>query len=162
ILSEKNFVRPMNLGPMVADQGAADIAVGPAENSFAVLVAGEKGALTCQLFDDRGEPSGKPVAVEPKSPQHDALLAQDIGMLLLVLMVGLSIWQWNHRPAALVLSAHTVLAPLYLRVIAFLIDLAIPTAIVTIIFGMSDFRVLFSVWKNSLITPDELLKTPQL
>ncbi len=109
-LEGKNFLLPMNLGPAVAGQDATDVAVGPAENSFAVLLTGEKGALTCQLFNDRGEPTSKPMAVEPKSPQHDVLLAQDVGLALLVLMAGLSIWQWNQRPMELILPAHMVLA----------------------------------------------------
>ncbi len=115
-LPAKNLLPPFNLGNAVPGQTSADIAIGAAENSFAVVMAAENGALNYQLFSDRGRAIGPLGHVEPKSTPHDAQIVQNVAMLLLVLMLALSFWQWRQRPTTLKLPDHLVTAPLPLRV----------------------------------------------
>ncbi len=161
-LPTANLLPPLNLGNAVGDQSPSAVAIGPAENSLAVIVSGEKGALSCQLFNKLGQPLGKMTPVTIKSPPRDLQIVQNIAMLLLVLMIALSLWQWRQKPTALKLPEGMAAAPLPLRGFAFLIDIAIPFILVTATLGTGDYGSMLTAWTDSFSNPEELINSPVL
>jgi uncharacterized RDD family membrane protein YckC len=161
-LPVKNLLPQLALGATPVGTKWTDIAIGPAENSLAVIVQGEKGELSYQLFTNRGRPIGALAAVVVKSVPRDLAIAQNVAMLLLMLMLGLSIWQWRQRPLMGEMPKDLQIAALHLRAFAFLIDIAIPFIIVMGIFGLGDVDTLFSAWADSFSNPEELLAAPTL
>ncbi len=158
----QNRLPPLELGAATAQDTWTDVAIGPAENSLAVIRRGAGNALTCQLFSNRGHPIGAAVAVTVKSISHELVVAENVAVLLMAVMIGLSIWQWRQRPVTGVLAANQKIAALHLRALAFVIDLAIPFLIICAIFGFSDYETLFSAWSDAFSNPDELLNAPTL
>ena len=163
-----NFLQPMSLGAagqgIFADQ---DVAVAPAENSILAIIRNREDLLTQLLFDDHGRPISSPTAVEAQSPRPGATqIGQNIAMVLFVLLMTLSLWQWRQKSAEITLPAGTVIAPLHLRAAAFFIDVVIPYIIILVVFniwksGGNPFSLITS-WINSLSRPEELVQSPEL
>ncbi len=141
-----------------------DVAVGPSENSLVVLVNNHDEGLKEMVFDSRGNSRTKAQSVAPQGPRRDMLIGQNIAMVLLVLMMTLSLWQWRQKPAAIALPAGTVIAPLHLRAGAFLADIILPYAAVLIISGNWDsgYFAMFFSWIGLLSNPEELVKATDL
>jgi uncharacterized RDD family membrane protein YckC len=165
-----NRVAPMSLGP--AGQGIRpdlDVALGVSENSLIAVVAtkdnpadARKPGLATLAFSDRGLLMAGPTPVQPRSMAADVQIGRNIGMIILMLIFSLSLWQWRQGPAPLAIPAGLVPAPLHLRAIAFLIDAAIPFLLVAIAFGeLGNATSMLSAWFGSSARPEELLHLPE-
>src|SRR5436190_1093717 len=76
-----------------------DVAVAPTENSIVAIVNNHDDGLRTITFDSRGLPLTRGVAVVLQSPRRDLQIGQNIAMILMVLMLTLSLWQWRQKPA---------------------------------------------------------------
>jgi uncharacterized RDD family membrane protein YckC len=157
-------LKPMSLG--VAGRGISpeyDVAVGGSENALVAVVATKEGAtLASFTFSEHGDLESGPITIEPKSIARDLQIGQNIGMLLLVLVMSLSLWQWWQKAETVALPAGMVEAPLHLRAIAFVIDAAIPFVGVLAAFGeLGNSATVFSTWMSNVGRPDELLRMPE-
>ena len=94
---------------------------------------GRKG-LASYVFTTQGKLAAGPTEVKAQ-PRHDVEFTQNLAMLLLVMMLTLSLWQWRQRPGALKLPAGLMIAGLGRRGAAFLIDLGVAFLVVSVVFG---------------------------
>jgi uncharacterized RDD family membrane protein YckC len=164
-LPPRNFLPPLSLGEPVPDESPANIAVGPAENSLAVISPSKDRTLTCQIFDQRGRPVTKPTPIDAHTQQHQVEIVQNVAMVVMILVLFLSLWQWRQRPMSPKLPTDMEVAPLHMRAFGFGIDLGIPLIIVSAVMGMFDtgsFTSMFATWFAALANPEELLNAPLL
>jgi len=165
-LPRENFLTPMPLTP--SGDGVtpgADVALAPVENSFAVVISGKDGQLTCTVFNNRGQQISKPTTVEIQSPRHRMQVLQNVTMLAFLMVMVLALWQWRQRPLGVKLPEGMKISPLYLRALAFLIDFGIPIFITAAIFGLWDLSAwqgLLTVWINAFGQPEDLLNSPEI
>jgi uncharacterized RDD family membrane protein YckC len=138
-----------------------DVALGVSENSLVAVVAAKDG-LASLAFSDRGTLMAGPTPVQPRSIAGDVQVGRNIGMIILMLVFSLSLWQWRQRPEATAIPAGMVPAPFHLRGIAFLIDAAVPFLIVVTAFGeLGEATSMLSAWFGSSTRPEELLHLPE-
>jgi uncharacterized RDD family membrane protein YckC len=86
-------------------------------------------------------------------------------MLLLILMLTLSFWQWRQRPGAIKLPKGMTIARPAMRAVAFLIDLAIPYVIVCVSFGLWEDQAYITLLSNlakSILNFEVLFASPAL
>jgi uncharacterized RDD family membrane protein YckC len=117
---------------------AANMAVAPSENSFVVVASEEGGGLKSMVFDNRGVRIAEPALVTLSAPRRDVQIGQNIALMLIVLMLTLSLWQWRQKPPAISLPKGYEFAPLHVRAIGLGIDLVIPYIAVLVIMGSGD------------------------
>ncbi|HUO07924.1 MAG TPA: RDD family protein [Phycisphaerae bacterium] len=164
-LPPRNFLPPLSLGQPAPDESPANIVVGPAENSLAVISTSKDHALMCQIFDQRGRAVTQPTLVEARTPQHQVEIVQNIAMVIMILVLFLSLWQWRQQPMTPKLPSDLEVAPLHMRAFGFGIDLGIPLIVVSAVMGMFDtgaFTGMFATWFAALASPEELLNAPLL
>jgi uncharacterized RDD family membrane protein YckC len=165
-LPPENFLPPLVLkGAGDGLNPATDVVVGPAENSIAAVVSTRDNTLVSYLFNDRGGLMSGPDSVEPQAPRADVQFARNIMMLLLILMLTLSFWQWRQRPGAIKLPKGMTIARPAMRAVAFLIDLAIPYVIVCVSFGLWEDQAYITLLSNlakSILNFEVLFASPAL
>ena len=164
-LPSRNFLPPMPLGAPASGEAPGSIAVAPAENSLAVIFTNKDQKLACQVFDQRGKPMGAATLIQPRAAQHDAQIVQNAAMVVMILVLFLSLWQWKQRPMSPKLPTDLEIAPLHLRAFGFAIDLGIPLVVISVVMGMFDtgsFIGMFTSWFAALSNPEELLNAPLL
>src|SRR5213075_1018003 len=83
--------------PMVLDHATTpgDVAVGVSQNSLVALVTNRDNIPYEMVFDNRGNMLSSATPVMPKALNRDVQVGQNIAMVLLVLMLTLSLWQWR-------------------------------------------------------------------
>jgi uncharacterized RDD family membrane protein YckC len=165
-LPEGNMLPAMSLA--TAGDGlnpATDVAIAPSENSIAVLVNNKTNNLQLFVFNNRGQLYGGPTPVEPQTPRRDVLFAQNIAVMLLVLMLTLSFWQWRQRPGPLKLPTGMTIASTLTRSLAFAIDMAIPYVIVCTVYalwGSDGYKTLLATGRNAILHFEVLFNSPAL
>ncbi len=143
-----------------AGQGATagEIGVGASENSFVVVVSHES-TLKSMVFDHAGVRIADAAPIVPEAPRHDVQIGQNIAMILIVLMLTLSLWQWRQKPPAMPLPAALVIAPMHLRALAFLVDLVIPYVLVFFLLGADAGPVgMLSNWLSLPSHPEDFAR----
>ena len=164
-LPSRNFLPAMALGAPATDESPGYIAVASAENSLAVIFTNKDQKLACQVFDQRGRAVGGATVIQPRAAQHDAQTVQNAAMVVMILVLFLSLWQWKQRPMSPTLPTDMEVAPLHLRALGFAIDLGIPLVVISVGMGMFDtgsFAGMFTSWFAALSNPEELLNAPLL
>ncbi|MGN6367092.1 MAG: RDD family protein [Phycisphaerae bacterium] len=164
-LPAQNFIPAISLGPPAPDETSGNIAIAPAENSLAVIFMSHDRQLVCQVFDQRGKPVAAASVIEARPAQRDAQIVQNAALVVMILVLFLSLWQWKQRPLSPTLPSDLQVTPLHLRALGFVIDLAIPLVIVSAAMGMFEmvsFTGMFTSWFAALTNPEELLNAPLL
>ena len=115
--------------------GVNDVGVGVSENSIVVVAANRDNVPYAMVFDNRGTLLAGAKPVVPESARRDVQIGQNIAMIVLVLMLFLSLWQWRQKAVAATLPKGMTVAAVHLRALAFVVDAALPYAIVLIAFG---------------------------
>ncbi len=162
-LPEDRLLLPMSLGPASSGlESTNDVTVAAVEDSLVAVVLSKENTLSSLSFSGRGLPLAKSALVEVRGEHHDLQIGQNVILLLALLVGSLTLWQWRQKPMTLALPAGMIAAPLHLRAVAFLIDAAIPVAIVLACFGELNTAVpIVSSWIGSILRPDELLRSPE-
>ncbi len=152
-------VHPMFLGP--AAEGVhpdADITVAISENAFVVVMASTDGILRSAQFDSRGTMISPPRPVNLASGIRDLGVGQNVGLMLVVLLMAVSLWRWRRDPQAPTLPEGMRTAPLPARGAAFLIDIAIPFLLVVTAMGLwanGGYWTILDTWGAAITKPDQ-------
>jgi uncharacterized RDD family membrane protein YckC len=86
-------------------------------------------------------------------------------MVLLVLMMTLSLWQWRQKQPPVALATGVIIAPLHLRALAFFVDAILPYVVVLFIYQGIDGGGYFDMaisWSQIFSHPEEAFKTTSL
>jgi uncharacterized RDD family membrane protein YckC len=135
-----------------------DLAVAASENSIVVVMAHDS-TLKSMVFDNRGVRIADAAAVVPEAPRHDGLIGQNIAMILIVLMLTLSLWQWRQKVPDMALPKGYVIAPMHLRALAFFIDLVVPYVLTLFLFGGdSGILGMLANWLSLPANPEDLAR----
>jgi uncharacterized RDD family membrane protein YckC len=158
-------IAPMVLDAAVGQVTANDVALGASRNSIVVVATNRDNVPYAMVFDNRGGLLAGVTAVAPEPPRRDLQIGQNLAMMLLVLMLTLSLWQWRQKPMPVVLPKGLTIAPLHLRALAFVMDAAVPYAMVLIAFGEwgdGGYAETIGRWMGLLSHPEDIVKSLDL
>lgn len=165
-LPPHNRLPSMPLGQASAGANPArDVVVAPTENALMVVVADRQAQLSALKFDDHGKSLTPAAPIDARPAAHNAMLLQNIAMLVLVALMALALWQWRNRPAKPAVPESMRVARIYQRLLGFIIDLAIPMGIVvavSFIRGGGGFVPIFAAWWEGVWNPEAFTHAPEL
>lgn len=149
---------PLGL-PGTAPIPANDMTISRTGDAISVLyeVSGKDSPLGSVTVSTAGKILYPAQDVSPNiKSDNDSNVLQHSAMILLILLLAISLWQWRKRPMRPNLPRGYMIARLYQRLAAALIDLAVAFGAVVLIFGLyeDDLGAILMSWLRSIIQLD--------
>jgi uncharacterized RDD family membrane protein YckC len=168
VLQPDQMLKGMELpsaDPTAIDAG---VAAGVTGNSIMAVYVDKLGAASTALFSAAGEPLEGPSALEPVVQTHrNVEMFPGLVMAVLVGLLALSLWQWQQKQLPPPTQAPARVARVSIRLVAAMVDLAIPITIVVTAFDLFDVReerlsTLGSIWSEGLANWSKIFTSPEI